>query len=270
MSRIICVLPTYNEAKNITLLLDKIFQLCPAVDVLVVDDNSPDGTAEIVKKNIYFQSKLFLLQRSHKSGLGPAYIAGFQYVIEKSYDYAVQMDADFSHRAEDLIELIQCSSENKNSVIIGSRWISNGQIRNWSYWRRIISWGGNLFARLMLGQFMLGQLLSVQQMIKPLSFIRPASSSCPVVIRDWTGGFNLWPVDVLKKCIVLPLESHGYAFQIELKYIALGLNFSLIEVPIIFEERKWGDSKMSLRIIGEAFWKVIGFKRKYSSFLFLR
>jgi dolichol-phosphate mannosyltransferase len=234
MSRVLVVIPTYNERGNILSLLPDILQGVPDVHILVVDDNSPDGTAQVVRDWQRSHSQIHLLERTIKEGLGRAYVAGFQWGLEQGYDVIGQMDADYSHRIIDLQRLINAFTENLQFVV-GSRWMREGKIKNWDWNRRLLSWGGNFYARCILG----GN------------------------ISDWTGGFNLWRADVLRKIDLPSLEAQGYAFQIEMKYRALRLNFLGIEVPIIFEERRLGHSKMSPQIIFEALTQVWRLKRKF-------
>lgn len=221
------VIPTYNEKENIEPLVKEIYQYCPDINILVVDDNSPDGTSDKVQQlQKEYQKNLHLMIREKKNGLGRAYIAGFHWGLKNKFDFIVEMDADFSHRPIDLKNLV---SEIKNyDFIIGSRWIKNGKTLNWSLWRKLISIGGSIYSRLILGY----------------------------PVRDWTGGFNLWKSHVLEKMNLKNIQSEGYSFQIELKYRASRLGFLGKELPIVFDERRQGQSKMSSKIVLEALYRV--------------
>lgn len=220
------VIPTYNERDNMEPLVARVFELLPEIHILVVDDNSPDGTAEVVRKLQTQHKQLHLLSRPGKSGLGRAYVAGFQWGLERHYDRLIEMDADFSHRPEDLVRIVEASKT--SPVVVGSRWVSGGGTVNWGLMRKVISRGGSLYSRWILGYKLL----------------------------DWTGGFNSWRSDVLKALPIEDVKSEGYSFQIELKYRAMQRGFSVLEVPILFEDRRVGQSKMSSRIVLEALYRV--------------
>ncbi len=220
------VIPTYNEKENIPPLLKSISDFNLGVDVLVVDDNSPDGTGQIVENLKSEYPFLNLLSRAGKEGLGRAYIAGFEWGLSRDYDLLVEMDADFSHRPEDLRSIL--GEAKKADFIVGSRWVRGGGTVNWGVIRKIISRGGSFYARLILGY--------------PL--------------RDWTGGFNAWRAPVLRGIGLDTVKSNGYSFQIELKYRASKQNFVGKEVPILFEDRRVGQSKMSAKILLEALYRV--------------
>ena len=226
------VIPTYNEADNIEPLIEAIFQNTAEVSILVVDDGSPDGTGEIVKKIMKGDDRVNLLSRTAKNGLGKAYIAGFDWGMENGFTHIVEMDADFSHRPQDLVSLVE--NLQHSDFIVGSRYIPGGKTVNWSIWRKLISRGGGLYARMILG----------------------------FPLNDWTGGFNGWSVETLKGIDTKSVESEGYSFQIELKYRALKNGFKGKEVPIVFDERREGKSKMSMRIVIEAFFRVWSFRFK--------
>lgn len=235
MSKILLIIPTYNERENIVALLAAIGSRLPDIHVLVVDDGSPDGTALSVRDWSLNNKNVFVLERAKKEGLGRAYVAGFEWALSKDYQWVGQMDADHSHRVEDLATIIQYVEKGHYDFIIGSRWVDGGGIRNWEWSRILLSRAGNLYARLLLGGH----------------------------FRDWTGGFNFWRMKVLQALQITSLESQGYAFQIEMKYRAFRLNFLGFEVPIVFEERRQGQSKMSLRIILEALLRVWKLKSKF-------
>jgi dolichol-phosphate mannosyltransferase len=221
------IFPTYNEKDNITEIIKEVFKFLPQnVDVLVVDDNSPDGTAKVVADLSKIDQRVHLLLREKKQGLGRAYIAGFEWGLAKEYDAFVEMDADFSHRPADLVNILK--ELVAVDFVVGSRYVAGGGTRNWGLIRKIISRGGSIYARLILG----------------------------FPMNDWTGGFNAWKRVVLETIVLKQIQSNGYSFQIELKYKAQKLKFKGIEVPIQFEERRVGQSKMSLHIVLEAFYKV--------------
>ena len=220
------VVPTYNESENIRTLVPSILSANPSVEILVVDDNSPDGTAQIVREMQKSNSQLHLLLREKKQGLGRAYVAGFNWGLERGFETLVEMDADFSHRPVDLAKLL---SEMKGyDFIVGSRWVSGGATENWGLMRKMISKGGSLYARGILGY----------------------------PIQDWTGGFNAYRAHTLRAIGLERVQSEGYSFQIELKFRALKQGFKGLEVPILFADRKAGQSKMSSRIVLEALYRV--------------
>jgi len=220
------IIPTYNEADNIIPLVQEVFEYCPEVNVLVVDDSSPDGTANLVEELAQKEGRLFLLKRGKKSGLGRAYIAGFEWGIQRGYGFLVEMDADFSHRPADLKLLLLAAQD--CDAAVGSRYIAGGGVENWVWTRKALSKAGSMYARCILGY--------------PLS--------------DWTGGFNVWRAETLKVIGLENIKSDGYSFQIELKYRTLEKGFKLVEVPILFLERREGQSKMSGRIVREALYRV--------------
>ena len=220
------IIPTYNEKENIEPIIRAIFAQNIGVDILVVDDNSPDGTGQIVQKLAQENPKLHLLSRPGKSGLGKAYLAGFAWGLQNGYEALIEMDADFSHRPMDLVKLAEAVE--KHDFAVGSRYVQGGQTVNWGIMRKIISRGGGIYSRLILG----------------------------FPLQDWTGGFNAWNAKVLVKMGLDRVKSEGYSFQIELKYRAMRDGFQGIEVPIVFEDRRVGHSKMSLKIVLEAFYRV--------------
>ena len=224
------VIPTYNEKKNIRELLDKIYEVQPDVHVLIVDDNSPDGTGDLIdnliKENV-FPSQLFILHRAAKLGLGTAYIEGFSWGIEQGYDVFLSMDADFSHNPEYLPEIFE--QIKVNDIVIGSRYVRGGGVKDWGIDRQSLSRGGNLYAQIVL-----------------LSGV-----------RDLTGGFNCYRKDFLKKIKLKKVISKGYSFQIEMKFRHILLGAKIKEVPIIFSDRIMGISKMSGSIFKEAVLNVL-------------
>ncbi|UYL08472.1 polyprenol monophosphomannose synthase [Bdellovibrio sp. SKB1291214] len=220
------VIPTYNEKENVQTIVPAVFAQNLGVDILVVDDNSPDGTGSIVREMQKSLPQLNLLSRPGKQGLGKAYIAGFRWGIDQGYEAIVEMDADFSHRPEDLGPLLNTLKQ--NDFAVGSRYVAGGRTVNWGLMRKIISRGGGIYSRLILG----------------------------FPLNDWTGGFNAWKKETLIGIDLATVESNGYSFQIELKYKAMKKGFKGAESPIVFEDRRVGQSKMSLKIVLEAFWRV--------------
>lgn len=220
------IIPTYNEVENIQALLPEILAQCDNVDILVVDDSSPDGTGEEVLKLKQKFPNVNLLSRDKKEGLGKAYIAGFKWGLSQGYDVLIEMDADFSHRPVDLKSMV--AAIESEDFCIGSRYVEGGGTKNWGLIRKLISRGGSIYSRLILGY----------------------------PINDWTGGFNAWKSEVLIAMGLDNIRSNGYCFQIELKYRASKLGYKSREVPILFEDRRVGESKMSLKIVLEAFYKV--------------
>ena len=214
------IIPTYNERDNISPLVAEISKRTPETHILVVDDNSPDKTADVVKELQKTFSNLHLLSRPGKAGLGRAYVAGFQWGLERGYERLIEMDADFSHRPEDLVKIIGAAKT--SDVVVGARWVPGGGTINWGLGRKIISRGGSFYSRCILGY--------------PLC--------------DWTGGFNAWTAEVLKALPIESVKSEGYSFQIELKFKAIRKGFKVTEVPILFEDRRVGESKMSSKIAG--------------------
>jgi dolichol-phosphate mannosyltransferase len=221
------IIPTYNERENVEAITSAVLRVTGEdVHVLVVDDNSPDGTGEIVRGLMKNQPRLQLLSRPGKQGLGRAYVAAFKWGLERDYEVMVEMDADFSHRPEDLVKILEAIKT--ADFAVGSRYVQGGRTVNWGLLRKIISRGGSLYARMILG----------------------------FPLTDWTGGFNAWKRKVLQALDVDSVRSEGYSFQIELKYRTLKLGFRGVEVPIVFEDRRVGKSKMSTKIVIEAFVRV--------------
>ena len=235
----IIVTPTYNERKNIEELLNTIFTIDSNFHVLVVDDNSPDDTGTIVKELQSNYSNLHLLSRVKKQGLGSAYVAGFKYALKGNYDKIVQMDADMSHDPKDVVSLI--SELDNSDVVIGSRYISGINVVNWPIRRLIISYGANIYTRLVTG----------------------------LPVKDATGGFKCWKREVLESLDLDNVRSQGYSFQIEMTYRAWLQNFKIKEVPIIFVDRTIGESKMDRSVMLEAailiprlrLWRLFGLHR---------
>ena len=229
------VIPTYNEAEAILETVNRVLALKPELSVLVVDDSSPDGTGEIVREAFAAESRVELLTRKQKQGLGLAYLEGFQWAFSKGFDVVVEMDADGSHRTKDLALLLEASKT--ADLVIGSRWISGGEVENWPLIRKLISRIGNRYAKSMLG----------------------------TEILDMTSGFRVYRTKFLQQLVAESVSSHGYSFQVELAYRASKAGV-VVEVPITFVERVNGESKMTLAIVLEALTKVTfwGIKRVFS------
>ena len=223
----IVIVPTYNEAEGIVTMLDAVFLEAPDVDVLVVDDNSPDGTARLVSGHPEFGHRLQLLHRMKKDGLGAAYRAGFSWALSASYDAILQMDADLSHPPERLPALLAALEH--TDVAIGSRYVHGGGVRNWPLSRRMISRGGNLYVRMVLG----------------------------LPVHDSTAGFKAFRREALEQIGAVNSESNGYCFQIENTWRASRLGLRIVEVPITFTDRTLGESKMASDIVREAMVRVL-------------
>lgn len=231
--RALIVIPTYNEVDNLPALTDAIFRVVPSTtEVLVVDDGSPDGTGQKAEELACEQPRLHVLHRAGKQGLGTAYVAGFRWGLERGFDALIEMDADFSHHPKYLPEMLR--GLEAYDAHLGSRYVPGGGTVNWGWGRKLLSRGGSLYARLILG----------------------------APIRDFTGGFNGWRRSVLEAVQLESLRSDGYSFQIELKYRAFRRGFRLKEFPIVFEDRRVGQSKMNRRIVFEALGRVWGFRFK--------
>lgn len=223
------IIPTYNEKDNIAQLLALVYKYVPDSHVLVVDDGSPDGTGELIETLMAgeYQGRLFILKRSGKLGLGTAYIAGFKWALAREYEFIFEMDADFSHNPKYLPEFLKAITG--CDVVLGSRYVAGGGVTNWSLLRRFISLGGSLYSRTIL--------------------------SLP--FHDLTGGFKCFRRKVLETINLDDVKSNGYSFQIEMTFRAFLLGFTIKEVPIVFEERAEGQSKMSSSIFKEAIWMVL-------------
>ena len=232
MSDSLVIIPTYNEKENVVKMLDTVMSLEPLFNVLVVDDGSPDGTADLVKSvATKFNGRVFILERKGKQGLGTAYIAGFKWALKKDYAYIFEMDCDFSHNPRDLIRLRE-ECVGGADVVVGSRNVKGGGVVNWPLGRRLISRGASIYVNLVLW---LG-------------------------VRDSTAGFVAYKKDVLDAIDIDSVEFIGYAFQIEMKLRAKRKGFNIVEVPIVFRDRVLGTSKMSLNIFNEAFFVVLKMK----------
>jgi dolichol-phosphate mannosyltransferase len=221
------IIPTYNEAENLSPLLQAIFSYAPLTDVLIVDDHSPDGTGELADSLQKADVRVHVLHRTGKLGLGTAYLTGFKFALAQGYDAAFEMDADFSHDPRYLPDFLRAIED--ADVVIGSRYIVGGDTPNWSVLRRLISGTGNIFARLMLG----------------------------IPVHDCTSGFRCYRRRVLEKIDLDAVQSGGYAFQVELTYHVMMQGFQMVETPIVFKDRRCGKSKMSHAIVLEALTYVL-------------
>jgi dolichol-phosphate mannosyltransferase len=234
MADSLVIIPTYNEKENIENIIRKVFSLEKEFDILIVEDNSPDGTADIVKRLMQeFPERLFIKERKGKLGLGTAYLDGFRWALEHSYEYVFEMDADFSHNPDDLIRLHEACASGKGDVAVGSRYV-DGKISvvNWPIKRLLMSYYASKYVRIVTG----------------------------MRVFDATAGFVCYTRRVLEKMKFDKVKFVGYAFQIEMKYTATKLGFKIAEVPIIFTDRVLGVSKMSMKIFKEAFFGVFSLR----------
>ena len=233
MSDSLVIIPTYNEKENVVQMIEAVMGLDQEFDVLIVDDGSPDGTADLVNGQIKkFTNRIFLLERRGKQGLGTAYIAGFKWALKRDFAYIFEMDCDFSHNPKDLIRIRKSCAENGAGVTVGSRYVKGGGVVNWPLKRRLMSRGASLYVNLILW---LG-------------------------VRDSTAGFVGYRREVLEAIELDDVEFVGYAFQIEMKLRAKRKGFRIAEIPISFSDRVLGTSKMSMDIFNEAFWGVLKMK----------
>lgn len=230
------IIPTYNERENLPIAVSGVRAHAPNVDILIVDDCSPDGTGQVADEMADADPHVHVLHRAGKDGLGAAYLAGFDWCLDRDYDVIVEMDADGSHRPEDLGALL--AEVTKSEVVLGSRWIKGGSVQNWPRSREILSRGGNLYTRAALG----------------------------IPLADATGGFRAFRADVLRSLDLQSVASQGYCFQVDLAWRAWQRGYSVTEVPITFVERQIGTSKMSRAIVTEALWRVTqwGAARRWS------
>ena len=226
---VLIIIPTYNEKENIGLIIPEIKALLPDVHILVVDDNSPDGTSACVKELAAKTTGIFVLDRPKKEGLGRAYVSGFGWALERSYEFIFEMDADFSHDPKYLPDFL--SAIRDKDLVIGSRYIRGVNVVNWPMFRLLLSYFGNLVARILTG----------------------------VPVRDCTAGFKCFRRRVLETIRLDKIDSSGYSFQVEVNYLTWKKGFRIAEIPIVFTDRKRGVSKMSTKIIREALilvWKL--------------
>ena len=224
--RVLVVVPTYNEAENLPAIVDRVRRALPEVELLVVDDASPDGTGAIADRLAAADPSVHVLHRPGKRGLGSAYVAGFGWARERGFDVVVEMDADGSHAPEQLPSLL--SALRSADVVLGSRWVPGGKVENWPLRRMLLSRGANLYTRLVLG----------------------------MPVRDATGGFRAYRMPVLDKIDIASVASQGYCFQVDLAWRAHREGLRVVEVPITFTDRQRGASKMSSSIVREALWRV--------------
>ncbi|MCP4447016.1 MAG: polyprenol monophosphomannose synthase [Myxococcales bacterium] len=230
---VVCI-PTYNECENLPLIIPAVLEVVPEAHVLVVDDNSPDGTGKLADEMANADSRVKVMHREGKKGLGKAYLAAFDWALERDYQFIFEFDADFSHKPEYLPEFLALL-DGEADVVVGSRRVGGGGVENWGVARRFISWGGSMYSRAVL----------------------------QVPVRDLTGGFNGFRRDALQRIGLGDVSSTGYCFQVELKYRACKHGLRVVESPIIFPDRTRGESKMSSEIFMEAvtqIWKIRGSK----------
>lgn len=226
--RVVTIIPTYNERQSLPLTLDRLRAAVPHSDVLVVDDNSPDGTGELADTRAASDGAVHVLHRRGKEGLGAAYIAGFRWALERGYDIIVEMDADGSHRPEQLPSLLDAVSG--AHLVIGSRWVPGGSVVNWPFHRKLLSRAGSLYSRMMLG----------------------------LSVRDITAGYRAFRRETLESIDLSTVDSVGYGFQVDMTFRVAKKGLRIVEVPITFVEREYGDSKMSGNIVFEAIANVTG------------
>ena len=233
MIKSIVIIPTYNEAENVINIINKVLSLPVSFDILIVDDNSPDGTASLVNELIRkIDNKIYIINRPNKVGLGKAYKEGFQWALEKQYEYIFEMDADFSHNPSDLIRMFNNLTD--YDVVIGSRYVDGINVVNWPLSRIILSYFASIYSRIITG----------------------------MSVKDATSGFVGFKSEVLKTIDLNSLVFNGYAFQIELKFKSYLNKFKILEIPIIFKDRVYGDSKMNSSIIFEAVFGLITMRLK--------
>ena len=228
----IVIIPTYKEKENIEAIIKAISSLSIPFDILIIDDNSPDGTADIVKNLQPSMPNLHIIERPGKLGLGTAYISGFKWALEKDYSYIFEMDADFSHDPRDLVRLYKACKDNGADLAIGSRYISGVNVVNWPLSRVIMSYVASIYVRVVTG----------------------------MRIMDTTAGLKCYRREVLENIKPDHIRSVGYGFQIEMKFTAWKLGYKIVEIPIVFTDRKLGTSKMSGGIFNEALWGVLRMK----------
>ncbi|PJI85566.1 polyprenol monophosphomannose synthase [Luteimicrobium subarcticum] len=228
MTRVLVVTPTYNERESLPVAYERLRAAVPSADWLVVDDGSPDGTGDIADAWAAEDDAVHVLHRTGKLGLGTAYIAGFRWAIDRGYDVVVEMDADGSHRPEDLPRLLAALDDPAVDGVVGSRWIPGGRVVNWPWNREVLSRGANVYARLAIG----------------------------MPIHDATGGFRAYRTKIIAALDLDAIDSRGYSFQVDMTWRIIRGGGHLVEVPITFVEREVGESKMSGSIIREAFVKV--------------
>ena len=236
LGKILVIVPTYNELENIRIITSGIRTNVPGADILVADDNSPDGTGEVADELAATDQQIKVLHRTNKAGLGAAYLDAFSWAKKNGYDVVVEMDADGSHRPVDLVKILE--QLNNADVVLGSRWVAEGKVVNWPLQRKILSQGGNIYTRLMLG----------------------------IPVKDATGGFRAYRMTALDQIDLSKVQSQGYCFQVDMAWRAVQAGLTVVEVPITFIEREIGESKMSGSIVKEALWRVTqwGFQKRFN------
>jgi len=231
MTGTLVVIPTYDEAENIRSIVDRVLAVDTPAEILVVDDGSPDGTGDIAEELAARDRRVHVLHRTEKNGLGAAYLAGFDWALERDYDAVVEMDADGSHHPEDLprmVELLDGADGERQDLVLGSRWVRGGSVENWPLRRLLLSRGGNLYTRMALG----------------------------IDVLDATGGYRVFRASALRRIDLRSVASQGYCFQVDLLWRALQRGLRVAETPITFTERVHGDSKMSGSIVRESLLRV--------------
>jgi len=233
IGKMVVLIPTYNERENLPLIVARLRGAVPEADVLVLDDNSPDGTGAVADQLAADDGQVRVLHRTSKEGLGAAYLAGFAWALDRGYDVLVEMDADGSHRPEQLRTLLVALAD--ADVVLGSRWVPGGSVVNWPMHRKFLSRGGNVYVRVLLG----------------------------MPIGDATGGFRAYRASALRALDLQDVASHGYCFQVDLAWRVIRAGLSVVEVPITFVEREIGDSKMSQHIVNESLRNITMWGAKY-------
>lgn len=230
MSRVLIIIPTYNEIENIEAIIAAVLSLSDTYELLIVDDGSPDKTGAKVKKlQETYTNKLHLIERSGKQGLGTAYLRGFRFGLEGGYDFIMEMDADFSHNPKDVPRLIEACHDEQVGMVVGSRYVKGGGFRNWNKYRLMLSYGASLYTRLVTG----------------------------MPVKDPTAGFVVYKREVLSSMDLSKITFVGYAFQIEMKYYCHSLGYEIQEIPITFVDRELGTSKMNMGIVQEGIFGVL-------------
>jgi dolichol-phosphate mannosyltransferase len=235
LGKVLVIVPTYNERESLPVIVSGIRQAEPEVHILIADDNSPDGTGEVADELAATDQQIKVLHRTNKAGLGAAYLDAFSWAKKNGYDVVVEMDADGSHRPVDLVKILE--RLNNADVVLGSRWVAEGKVVNWPLQRKVLSQGGNIYTRLMLG----------------------------IPVKDATGGFRAYRMTALDQIDLSKVQSQGYCFQVDMAWRAVQAGLTVVEVPIIFIEREIGESKMSGSIVKEALWRVTqwGFQKRF-------
>ncbi|MDQ1465017.1 MAG: dolichol-phosphate mannosyltransferase [Actinomycetota bacterium] len=226
LGRILVIIPTFQERENLSSIVGRVRASVPTAHVLVADDNSPDGTGKVADELAADDDQVHVLHRAAKEGLGPAYVAGFEWALDEGYDVIVEMDADGSHQPEQLPRLLDALET--ADVVLGSRWVPGGEVSNWPKSREFLSRGGNMYTRIVLG----------------------------LPLRDATGGYRAYRAKVLRAFDLTTVRSQGYCFQVDLAWRSWQRGYRVVEVPITFVERVLGASKMSRKIVFEALWRV--------------